>query len=335
MTSAMMIVTFAFALRFAGSSATCEVDGANCQMDSAAMPGGPEQGLALFQHGTTRSFVVTARAGAGSKLQMSEPETSLLLEDGREDDIKDASITRMTESNAAAASTSDVADPSFYFRMFLDFLVFLIVVDGVCRYRVMYPSTPAETVQSQKPVRTGSQVAKYASAASKWLHEAIRLGDVAKCAAILEDADAFLTRRILSEPDVWGCNALHLAADSGSAEIVSMLLERGGRDVRVNAADVWDQTPLHFAARNGSVAVCKILIDHGASMDAVDAQEHTALHVAAKCQHEATCEFLLDQGAGVHGTTDANLPSMLSNLLVTRIVKQHLATPLLLHHPGS
>merc|ERR1719181_2371496 len=106
-----------------------------------------------------------------------------------------------------------------------------------------------------------------------------------------------------------------------------MLLERGGNDVRVNAVDVWDQTPLHFAARAGNVAVCKILIDRGALVDAADAQEYTALHVAAKLQHEATCEFLLDQGAGVHSISDANIPPMLSALLVKRILIQHPLTP--------
>merc|ERR1719316_1158536 len=156
------------------------------------------------------------------------------------------------------------------------------------------------------------------------------MGDVAQCAAIFEDADPFLTRRILGEPDLWGCNALHLAAASGSAEIVSMLVDAGEScgsiAMRVNAYDVWDQTPLHFAARAGKVEVCKILLERGASMDAVDAQECTALHAAAKLQHEATCEFLLDQGAGLRSTSDANIPPMLSALLVKRMFQQQPAS---------
>merc|ERR1719440_571392 len=98
-----------------------------------------------------------------------------------------------------------------------------------------------------------------------------------------------------------------------------MLIEKGGSFVRVNAVDAWDQTPLHFAARAGSVAVCRSLLDRGALVDSVDAQEFTALHVAAKLGHEATCEFLLERGAGLRSTTDADVPPMLSALLVKRM----------------
>jgi ankyrin repeat protein len=266
---------------------------------------------------------------------MSEPRSSFLLENGVEEDIEDALITGNTLKKPATASTSDVADPAFFFRICLDILIFLIVMDGVRRYCGTSHETAqpepqvhtgvSRTPMTQNPRRTGSQVAKDVAAASASLNEAIRVGDVALCAAILEDADPFLTRRILGERDLWGCNVLHLAAASGSAEIVSMLVERGGSGVRVNAVDAWDQTPLHFAARAGSVEVCKILIDRGAVLDALDAQEYTALHVAAKLQHEATCEFLLDQGAGVR-STDADIPPMLSALLVKRIFEQHPAT---------
>jgi len=278
--------------------------------------------------------VVTAHAGAGSKTQMSEPGSSLLLEDPSDDNIEDALIDAMHSKKPATFSTSDVADPAlkFYFRVCLDIMIFLIVMDGVRRYRGMsqdaaQPEAQPHTGLCQAPRRSHKEVAKEAVATSTTLNEAIRVGDVAQCAAILEDADAFLTRRILSEPDTWGCNALHLAAHSGSAEIVSMLFQRGGCNARVNAVDVWDQTPLHFAARAGSVAVCRILIDHGALVDAADAQEYTALHVAAKLEHEATCEFLLDQGAGVSSTPDVDIPPMLSSLLVKRIVKEQPATP--------
>jgi hypothetical protein len=336
----MMTATFVFALCFAGASAKCEADAANCKAESL------EQGLSLFQQGTSRSFAVTARAGADSKSQMSEPKASLLLEDGLEDNIEDDVLTIGTNvKKPTTAPPSDVADPAFYFRICLDILVFLIVMDGVRRYCAMSKEITAEPESAgrnarehagilhawlsqnrKKPAgrRTGSQLAKEVAATSTKLNEAVRASDVDQCAAILKDADAVLTRRILIEPaDVWGCKALHLAAESGSAAIVSMLLKRGAQ---VNGADVWDQTPLHFAARTGSVEVCKTLIDHGALVDAVDAQEFTALHVAAKLQHEATCEFLLDQGAGVHAT-DTNVPPMLSALLVKRIFKQHAAMP--------
>jgi hypothetical protein len=285
---------------------------------------------------------------------MSEPSSSFLLENDEGDDIQETNTHhQMAQTKKhppqfqksgcpfhllmdfASASIPDVADPAFYFRIFLDIMIFLIVMDGVRRYSAMSKerAQPESQMATTRPrISRVQQVAKDAAAASKVLNEAIRVGDVAQCAAILEEADAFLTRRILGEPDLWGCNALHLAAASGCAEIVSMLVDAGEScgsiAMRVNAVDVWDQTPLHFAARAGSVQVCKILLERGASVDAVDAQECTALHVAAKLQHEATCEFLLDQGAGVHSVSDVNIPPMLSALLVKRMLKKHPLTPL-------
>jgi len=333
----MIAVTFISLLCSAKASAKCNDDGVNCKTVPAAAPSESEPGALLFQHGTGRSFVVTARAGASSKSQMSEPRSSLLLGDSDAEDDEDSLITGMTVKKTASASASDVNDPAFYLGVCLDILVFLIIMDGVRRYcgtskETAPPESQSSTgglsraLMTQQPRCTGSQLAKDAAAAAAKLHEAVRAGEVDKCAAIFNDADVYLTRRILGEADLWGCNALHLAAASGSAEIVSMLLERGGSSARVNAVDAWDQTALHFAARAGSVAVCKMLVDRGASVDAVDAQEFTPLHVAGKLRHEATCEFLLDSGAGLRSTSDANVPPMLSALLVKRMFRQEPAS---------
>jgi len=298
----------------------------------AAAPSQSEPGSSLFQHGTGRSFVVTAHAGASSKSQMSEPRSSLLLGDIEDDE--DGFLTGMVSKKTTPDSASaDVNDPAFYLGVCLDILVFLIILDGVRRYcgapkhtaqRESPPHTGglSRALMTQQPRCTGSQIAKDAAAVAAKLHEAVRAGDVSRCVAILDDADPYLTRRILGEADLWGCTALHLAADKGSEEMVNLLLKRGGSSVKVNAVDAWDQTPLHFAARAGSVAACRLLLDRGASVDLVDAQEFTALHVAAKQGHEATCEFLLERGGGLRSTTDADVPPMLSALLVKRMFQQ-------------
>jgi hypothetical protein len=327
MIPAMIAVAFIFAFCSTGASAKYHADDKTVP---AAAPSQSEPGSSLFQHGTGRSFVVTARAGATSKSQMSEPTSSLLLGDS-EEDYEDELITGVAKKKATSSIISS-DDPAFYLGVCLDVLVFLIIVDGVRRYCGAKDTAQVESqvhsggvsraLLTQQPKCTGSQVAKDAAAAAAKLHQAVRAGDSNQCAAILDEAGPFLTRRILGEADLWGCNALHLAADAGSTEIVSILLERGGRCARVNSVDAWDQTPLHFAARAGSVAVCRMLLDRGASVDAVDAQEFTALHVAAKLGHEATCDFLLECGAGLSSTTDANVPPMLSALLVKRMIQQ-------------
>jgi len=330
MVPAMMTAAFVFFLCSAGASAKC--DGATCKTMPAAAPSQSEPGSSLFQHGTGRSFVVTARAGASSKSQMSEPRSSLLLGDSDEDD-EDGFITGMASKKATPTSApADVNDPAFYLGVCLDILVFLIIVDGVRRYcgsqkQTAQSETPPHTglsraLMTQQPRCTGNQITKDAAAAAAKLHEAVRAGNVSKCAAILDDADPYLTRRILGESDVWGCTALPLAADKGSEEMVNLLLKRGGSSVKVNAVDAWDQTPLHFAARAGSVDVCRSLLNRGALVDSVDAQEFTALHVAAKLGHEATCELLLERGGGLRSTTDADVPPMLSALLVKRMFQQ-------------
>jgi hypothetical protein len=328
----VMITAFAFSLYSTCAFAKC--DGATCKTVPAAAPTQSEPGSSLFQHGTGRSFVVTARAGAGSKSQMSEPRSSLLLGDTDAEDDEDGFITGMGfKKPTPAADSADVNDPAFYLGVCLDILVFLIILDGVRRYcgapkQTAQPEASPHTgglsraLMTQQPKCTGSQLAKDAAAAAAKLHEAVRAGDVSNCTAILNDADPYLTRRILSEADVWGCTALHLAADKGSDEIVDLLLKRGGSTVKVNAVDAWDQTPLHFAARAGSVAVCRSLLDRGALVDSADAQELTALHVAAKLGHEATCEFLLERGGGLRSTSDADIPPMLSALLVKRMFQQ-------------
>jgi hypothetical protein len=328
MVPAVIAIAFILALCSSGASAKYHADDKTVP---AAAPSQSEPGSSLFQHGTGRSFVVTARAGASSKSQMSEPMSSLLLGDS-EEDFEDELVTGVPKKRTALTSTlSD--DSAFYLGVCLDVLVFLIIIDGVRRYcgtgtkEAAQPDSQPFNAQhgvsrallTQQPRCSGSQAAKDAADAAAKLHEAVRAGDIAQCAAILDEAGPFMTRRILGEADLWGCNALHLAANSGSSEIVSILLERGGSGARVNAVDAWDQTPLHFAARSGSVAVCRILLDRGASVDAIDAQEFTALHVAAKLGHEAMCEFLLERGAGLGSTADANVPPILSALLVKRM----------------
>lgn len=149
------------------------------------------------------------------------------------------------------------------------------------------------------------------------LHTHIRDGDVVQCEKILNEAGP-LAARLLNEPDSWGCSALHLAASSPSEPLVELFLERGAK---VGSPDAWEQTPLHFAARAGNVGICRMLLDRGAHVDAVDAQDQTPLHAAAMLGLEAVCELLLDRGGGLSSATDADVPPILSSLLVQRMFR--------------
>ena len=63
-----------------------------------------------------------------------------------------------------------------------------------------------------------------------------------------------------------GAAPLHFAAASGSAETVTILLDRGA-DVNVREP-VWGQTPLMFAAAAGRTAAVKVLLARGADVRA-------------------------------------------------------------------
>merc|ERR1719473_2028542 len=90
MVPAVIAIAFILALCSSGASAKYHADDKTVP---AAAPSQSEPGSSLFQHGTGRSFVVTARAGASSKSQMSEPMSSLLLGDSDGEDDEDGFIT--------------------------------------------------------------------------------------------------------------------------------------------------------------------------------------------------------------------------------------------------
>jgi ankyrin repeat protein len=74
-----------------------------------------------------------------------------------------------------------------------------------------------------------------------------------------------------------GKTALHYAAWSGHAQIVSSLLKVVGVDI----PDHLGETPLHLCAHSGQVQTGKILMDHGANIYAQDNDGQTPLHKAA------------------------------------------------------
>lgn len=129
-------------------------------------------------------------------------------------------------------------------------------------------------------------------------------------------------QRLLEErsPDaseeVWGCTALHVAAHCDGVHAAEALLLRGANP---DMKDTWDETPLHFAARSGSLQVCKLLVTYGADLTAINARDWTPLVVAADAGREEVCEFLLSCGAGVEGLSDAELPPLLSSLLLRQM----------------
>jgi hypothetical protein len=90
------------------------------------------------------------------------------------------------------------------------------------------------------------------------LHIAAASRNVGVFAALL-DLDQSLDAR-----DRHGRFPVHLAASVGSAAIVGIILERGGRQ-ELSKVDVNGETPLHHAARKGQIGVTQLLLANGAS----------------------------------------------------------------------
>lgn len=276
----------------------CGVDGTHCA--AASDLARPETATSLLQSGMARSPLPTS---------VLEEKPYARLDDEFDENDKEPTRRSILASD----------DPSFYLGICLDVLVVLIVADGIKRFRA--GREPANLPASGHARRGGAMQSvmsaeqKAAKVAS--LHTHIRDGDVVQCEKILNEAGP-LAARLLNEPDSWGCSALHLAASSPSEPLVELFLERGAK---VGSPDAWEQTPLHFAARAGNVGICRMLLDRGAHVDAVDAQDQTPLHAAAMLGLEAVCELLLDRGGGLSSATDADVPPILSSLLVQRMFR--------------
>ena len=136
---------------------------------------------------------------------------------------------------------------------------------------------------------------------------------------------------------------LHMAANIGTAECVSVLLSAGADP---NQKDIHGVVPLHFAARNGFKDCCKLLLNKGADakvpdndgltsvhwaalsgrnelladllsrnieLNVRDKMGQTALHFAAMHGHFKTVEYLVENGAQINDiNTKGNSPLILA-----------------------
>lgn len=185
---------------------------------------------------------------------------------------------------------------------------------------------------SQEPARTSDHGTPTAVAPENKVPIARGVGDGALGKALAQAAsagDTLRARELLQRgasvvaEDSWGCTALHFAADAGALGVSEALLEHGAD---VMARETWEEVPLHYAARSGSWEVCRLLLAHGAEINAVNSSGDTALLEAGRSGEEAVCELLLSRGGGVGGASDADLPPMLTSLLVRNMFTSALDT---------
>jgi hypothetical protein len=112
-----------------------------------------------------------------------------------------------------------------------------------------------------------------------------------------------------------GTSALHQAVLSKDLHAVSSLAVQGDVDYR----DALDRTPLHLAASSGSVDIVRVLLDRGADPSAFDFADTTPCGHAGKKGHREVVRMLLDVGAVVGGN-DAELPPVVAQELLSRML---------------
>jgi ankyrin repeat protein len=94
---------------------------------------------------------------------------------------------------------------------------------------------------------------------------------------------------------------LHCAAQSGKVEMLSLLLQIGGKEF-IDQFDSLSFTPLTWAAKRGHVAAVKLLLQAGANINAVDTENigNSALREVVGDGNLEIIELLLNSGADPH-----------------------------------
>ncbi len=87
---------------------------------------------------------------------------------------------------------------------------------------------------------------------------------------------------------------LHIAASSGSVEMVSELIKRGAK---TGVANLSGQTPLHWAAWSNKPEIISLLLKNSAKIDVADGDGMTPLMLAAQKGGRESVMLLLEKGA--------------------------------------
>mmetsp|Transcript_26796 Transcript_26796/g.59197 ORF Transcript_26796/g.59197 Transcript_26796/m.59197 type:complete len:244 (-) Transcript_26796:32-763(-) len=122
----------------------------------------------------------------------------------------------------------------------------------------------------------------------------------------------------LDQCDSFDCTALHYAATAGNMAVVEVLLAAGA----THTQDCWGQFPLHMAASSGAAVevLAHDMVEKQMSLDQPDESGMSALMLAASGGHRRACEVLLRFGCSLDGLADDELPPVLSEVLMCRLV---------------
>jgi ankyrin repeat protein len=165
--------------------------------------------------------------------------------------------------------------------------------------RNMYGSTPLHEAAMRGYESTAKLLLDYGAdlldldiGKSTPLYLAVANGKIATAKLLLEQR-AILQLDIAGK-DGW--TALHKAADSGSEEMVTLILQKGAM---VDAEDEKGMRPLHLAARKGFLEVVRVLLLSGAQVLSTSSGGLTPLDLAVTSGHLEVSSMLLDNDAHI------------------------------------
>lgn len=120
------------------------------------------------------------------------------------------------------------------------------------------------------------------------LHLAAESGEASVLAMLLQRDSA---ARIMNRPDASGRTPLHSACRSGQLDPVKLLVSY---KVKLHKKDTGGRQPLHVACELGKLRIAKVLLSGRADIDARDRQGFTPLMCACRAGHDGlACELLL------------------------------------------
>lgn len=123
-----------------------------------------------------------------------------------------------------------------------------------------------------------------------------------------------------------GVTILMLAVVSGKKRSAKFLLDHCGAEANTQGQD--GTSPMHIAAATGSVDMVELLMEHGGNINASDGNGFSPLTLAADAQHGHVMRYLLEKGCDV----DAHSGKASTALYCCAFHGQHALASLLVEH---
>ena len=136
------------------------------------------------------------------------------------------------------------------------------------------------------------------------MYWAAKFGNIPAVRALLKLGAGHPHYQSVEKSGCGGLRALHVAAFSGHASLVKVLIEAGAhvnvRTSNVNPGSASMHTALYVAAQEGHALVVMDLIKAGADLNIATSKNCTPLFIAAQNGHDDVVASLIQAGANLH-----------------------------------